>query len=199
MKTAATWLDVNAATSIPRAVVAVTYSSVQSVSIHPLPFKGHPEDDDCHEHEYGEIDHADDNVWKLLSHQEFKPPRRGDIKIDDRAQLLFTHDAHRHEDRRDQYQEYGRNAGHDGVNALERRVVGEPRLDLDPRLTGEADRAIAHLLCQEVVINAYDVLAYAFSAVCGCAVDPGDDFTHVCFPNVPAEIGLHLEGDFDLV
>ena len=69
MKTAATWLDVKVATSIPRAVVAVTYSSVQSVSIHPLPLSGHPEDDDRHEHEHRVIDHADDDVRQLLAQQ----------------------------------------------------------------------------------------------------------------------------------
>ena len=39
-KTAATWLGVKVETSRPIPVVAVTYSSAQSVSVRPLPLSG---------------------------------------------------------------------------------------------------------------------------------------------------------------
>ena len=64
-----------------------------------------------------------------LPSRNLKPAVRRHVEVDDRAEFLLSHDAHRHEDGRDQDQENRRDTRHDGIDALEARVVEVARLD----------------------------------------------------------------------
>ena len=89
----------------------------------------HLKHDIRHRGQEEKADHADDHVGQLFAEQKFKPGRRRDVEIGDRAQFLFLDDAHRHQNRRNEYQQHGRHAGHHGIDALEGRVVSKPLFD----------------------------------------------------------------------
>ena len=67
-------------------------------------------------------------------------PGRRDVEVDHRAELLLAHDADRHQNRRDQEQQQRRDARHDRVDALERRVVHVALFDVG-RVLREARRS----------------------------------------------------------
>ena len=112
----------------------------------------HAEDDQRQRGQDEEVDHADRDVGELLAEQVLELPGRRDVEVDHRAQLLLAHDADRHQNRRDQQQQQRRDARHDRVDALERRVVHVALFDVGGvllRLGGlQPGRGIAAASCR---------------------------------------------------
>ena len=94
------------------------------------------EDDQRQQRQDDEVDHPDRDVGELLADQVLEPSGRRDVEVDHRAELLLAHDADRHQDRRDEEQQQGGDAGDDRVDALERRVVHVPLFDVGRVLVG---------------------------------------------------------------
>ncbi len=146
-------------------------------------------------HRYGgqdeEIDHADNDVGKLLAHQVFELAGRRDVEVDHRAQLLLAHDGHRHENRRDQEQQQRWNTGDNRVDALECGIVHEAVLDVGGVHLRGAGRQAGIL--EHRVLHADDVLPHGLAAKGICAIHLRQHLWRVAAAKVAAEVGRDLE------
>ena len=157
------------------------------------------EDDQRQRGQDEEIDHADGDVGELLSEQVLEPPRRRDVEVDHRAQLLFAHDADRHENRRYQEQQQRRDARHDRVDALERRVVHVPLFDIGRVLLRRGRSQSARGIPQHGVVHALHVLLDGIAAERHGAVHLRQDLRSRAPAEISAEIRRNLEDHRDVV
>src|SRR6185437_10619044 len=117
---------------------------------------------------------------------------RRHIEVDDRAELLLAHDADRHQDRRNQDEEYGWYAGHDRVEALERGVVNVAILEVCGVLARLLIEPVAGI-CEERALNPLYVPPDRLGAEGVRAIDLGEDVGSVAAAHVATEVRWDLD------
>ena len=136
-----------------------------------LPLIGNRENDDRHRREDEIVDHADHDIGELLAQQIFQPARRRDIEIDDRTQLLLAHDADRHQDRRNEDQQHGRDARNHRVDAFKRRIVHVAILKIGGVFLRRGLQFIRRI-AQHLVLDVLHILRDGFAAKSVGAIRP---------------------------
>ncbi|CAO3437987.1 hypothetical protein [Azospirillum argentinense] len=104
----------------------------------------------------------------MLADQELQLGDRRDVEVDDRAEFLLPHDAERGQHRRDQQQQDRDDRRHDGLQALDVRVVAEAGFD-----GGEAGRLAPR--GQPLAVHALHIAADRLGARRHGTIDPRPD------------------------
>ena len=138
------------------------------------------------------------DIGNLLAEQEFQPRHRRDVKIGDRAELLFAHDGERHENGGNQRELERDGARNHGVDRVEILIVAEARLDRGrrrrpspdtmPRMAGSDE---------ELQVDALQIAVDRLGAERHRAVDPDRDLGLAAALDVAAEARRNFDRGAD--